>query len=187
MPIRKVVVIGAGLAVAALAALAVPGWAHSGGRVQLFVDRLGLHSTGGNDWTVSLEMVDADSGTPAPGFDVIAEATDDRGHSAGPVILTDRGAGQYSGPLTVVPGKWQFTIRAASLPGGTPGVPLRNVYPLVLEPGKDVSVRATPPGGLGFGLLPVASAVATAAIVGWFVLSRRRRPGLVPARRPGSV
>ena len=175
MPIRRVVVIGAGLAVTALAALPAPGWAHSGGRVQLFVDHLGLHSTGGDGWTVSLEMVDADSGTPAPGFDVVAEATGDRGQSAGPVILTDGGAGRYSGLLTAAPGKWQFTIRAASLPGGTPGVPLRKVYPLVLEPGKDVSVRATPPGGGGLGLLPVASAVGTAAIVGWFVLSRRSR------------
>ena len=70
--------------------------AHSGGRIQLFVDRLDLHSTSGNGWVVSVGMVDADSGTPAPGFDVIAEGNGDRGHS-GPVTLTDQGTGQYSG------------------------------------------------------------------------------------------
>jgi hypothetical protein len=162
--------------------------AHSGGRIQLFVDRLGLHATGGNAWTVSVGMVDADSGTPAPGFDVIAEATDDGGHLAGPVTLTDQGTGQYSGPLTAPPGKWEFAIRAETLPGGAPGVPLRKVYPVVLEPGKDVAVGARPPGGSGVGLaVPVASAVATLAIVGWFFLSRRRRPGPVPARRSSSA
>jgi hypothetical protein len=171
MPMRKAVVIGAGLAVAMLVVLATPGWAHSGGRVQLFVDRLSLHSVAGNDWTVSVTLVDADSGTPAPGFDVIAEA-------AGPAVtLTDQGGGRYSGPLSAAPGETEIAIRAQDVPGGTPGVPLRKTYSLVLEPGKDVSVGARAPGGgSGMGLaVPVASAVATAAIVGWFFLNRRRR------------
>ena len=163
--------------------------AHAGGRIQLFVDRLGLHSTGGDAWTVSVGMVDADSGTPAPGFDVIAQATDDGGHSVGPVTLSDQGTGQYSGPFTAPAGKWELSIRAETVPGGAPGVPLRKMYPLVLEPGKDVAIGARPPGGSGMGLaVPVASAVATLAIVGWFVLSRRRRrSGLVPVRRSGTV
>jgi hypothetical protein len=162
--------------------------AHSGGRIQLFVDHLGLHSTGGNGWTVSVGMVDADSGTPAPGFDVIAEATDDSGHMAGPVTLADQGTGQYSGPVTAAAGTWELAIRAETLPGGAPGVPLRKVYPVVLEPGKDVTFGAKPPGGSGIGLaVPVASAVTTVAIVAWFFLSRRRRPGLAPARRSGTA
>ena len=66
----RTILAGAGVALAVLAA-AAPASAHSGGRVQLFVDRLGLHSTGGNDWTVSVIMVDADSGSPQPGFDVV--------------------------------------------------------------------------------------------------------------------
>ena len=74
MRMRKLVVTGAGLGLAVAVALASPGWSHSGGRVQLFVDRLNLHSVAGNDWTVSVTLVDADSGTPAPGFDVAAEA-----------------------------------------------------------------------------------------------------------------
>ena len=162
--------------------------AHSGGRLQLFVDRLGLHSTGGDGWTVSVGMVDADSGTPAPGFDVIVSATDDGGHSAGPVTLTDQGTGQYSGPLTAAPGKWEVAIRGETVPGGPPGVPLHKVYPVVLEPGKDFAIGARPPGDSGVGpVLPIAAAVATALIVGWFFISRRRRPSLVPARRSGSV
>ncbi|HYH50000.1 MAG TPA: hypothetical protein VEG38_10690, partial [Acidimicrobiia bacterium] len=162
--------------VAALAGLAGPGSAHSGGRVQLFVDHLGLHPTGGDVWTLSLEMVDADSGSPAPGFDVIAEASDDNGHAAGPVTLTDGGDGRYSGSFTALPGKWRLAIRAQSLPGGTPGVPLRKVYPLVLEPGKDVSIGAgSRRGGPGSGLaVPAVSAAATAAVLGWFFRGRRR-------------
>jgi hypothetical protein len=162
--------------------------AHSGGRIQLFVDHLGLHSTGGNSWTVSVGMVDADSGSPAAGFDVIAEATDDSGHTSGPVTLVDKGAGQYSGPVTAAAGKWEFAIRAETLPGGPPGVPLRKSYPVVLEPGKDVAVGAKAPGGAGMSpAIPIASALATVAIVAWFVMSRRRRPAPAPTRRTEAV
>ena len=174
MPMRKALVIGAGLIIAVLVTLATPGWAHSGGRVQLFVDRLNLHSVAGSDWTVSVTLVDADSGTPAPGFDVVAEAV---GRA---VTLTDQGGGQYSGPLSAAAGKRDIAIRAENVPGGTPGVPLRKVYSLVLEPGKDVVIGAGTPGRSGAGLaLPVASAVAIAAIVAWFLLSRRRRSAVV--------
>jgi hypothetical protein len=159
--------------------------AHSGGRIQLFVDRLGLHASGGNGWVVSVEMVDADSGTPAPGFDVIAEGTGDGGHSAGPVTLTDQGSGQYSGLLKAAPGTWDLAIRAETVPGGPAGVPLRKMYEVALEPGRDVTIDAHPPGGSGLGvMLPVASAVVTAAIIGWFFVRRRRRRSLVPVRPP---
>jgi hypothetical protein len=163
--------------------------AHSGGRIQLFVEHLGLHATGGNDWAVSVQMIDADSGAPAAGFDVIAEATDKSGHSAGPVTLTDKGAGQYAGPVTVAPaGQWEFAIRAETLPGGPPGVPLRKVYPVVIEPGRDVALGGKAPGGSGMNMaVPVGSAVATVAIVAWFIVARRRRPGLAPARRTGAL
>jgi hypothetical protein len=161
--------------------------AHSGGRIQLFVDHLGLHSTGGNGWTASVRMVDADSGAPAAGFDAIVEAKDDSGHTVGPLTLTDDGHGQYSGPFTAEPGKWELAVKAETLPGGPPGVPLRKVYPVVLEPGKDVSLGDRASGGSGLGMVPIASAVATLAIVGWFVLSRRRRSRMVPARRSSTT
>jgi hypothetical protein len=162
--------------------------AHSGGRIQLFVDHLGLHSTGANSWTVSVGMVDADSGSPAPGFDVIAEASDDSGHQTGPVTLSDQGTGQYSAPVTAGPGKWEVAIRAETQPGGPAGVPLRKVYSMVLEPGKDVAIGAKAPGGSGMNpAIPVASALATVAIVAWFIMSRRRRPAPVPARRSEPV
>jgi len=185
--IRRAVVLGAGLAVAALLAAAGPASAHSGGRVQLFVDRLALHSGGGNDWTVSLILVDADSGTLAPGFDVGAEATDAGGHSAGATALADHGGGEYTGRLTAAPGNWQVAIRADTLPGGVVGVPLRKTYDVTLEPGKDVTVGGRAPGGShgsGTGIaLPLTAGVILAAIAGWLLLARRRRPGLAPARR----
>src|SRR3954468_9663249 len=131
----RTILAGVGLAIAVLAGAAVPASAHAGGRIQLFVDRLGLHSAGGNDWEVSVMLVDADSGTPQPGFDVVAEAADDAGHPAGPVALADHGVGRYSGRLAAAPGNWNLTIRAETLPGGVPGVPLRKAYPVVLQPG----------------------------------------------------
>jgi hypothetical protein len=161
--------------------------AHAGGRIQLFVDHLVLHSTGGNGWTASVRMVDADSGTPAPGFDTIVEAEDDSGHTLGPLTLTDDGHGRYSGPFTAEPGRWELAVKAETLPGGPPGVPLRKVYPVVLEPGRDVSLGGGAQGGSGLGPVPIASAVATLAIVGWFVLSRWRRSRSVPARRSSTT
>jgi hypothetical protein len=183
----RTILAGAVVALAVLASAAAPASAHSGGRVQLLVDRLGLHSTAGNDWTVSVTLVDADSGSPQPGFDVVAEGNDQAGHSAGPVPLADGGGGQYSGSLAAAPpGNWEIVVRAETLPGGVPGVPLRKAYPLVLQPGQDVAIgppaagRARSGGGMGLRLLV---AVAAAVVVGLLILGRRRRPGLVPARR----
>ena len=183
----RTILAGAVVALAVLASAAAPASAHSGGRVQLHVDRLGLHSTTGNDWTVSVTLVDADSGSPQPGFDVVAEGTDQTGHPAGPVPLADTGGGQYSGPLAAVsPGSWEIVVRAETLPGGVPGVPLRKAYPLVLQPGQDVAVgapasgRARSGGGLGLRLLV---AVAAAAVVALLVFGRRHRSQMMPARR----
>ncbi|HEV3364487.1 MAG TPA: hypothetical protein VG795_10185, partial [Acidimicrobiia bacterium] len=180
---RKSVVSGAGLALAVLVALAAPGWAHSGGRVQLFVDRLNLHSVEGNDWTVSVTLVDADSGTPAPGFDVVAEAD----ATKGTVTLSDDGAGHYSAPFTAPPGERDIAIRAETQPGGTPGVPLRKVYSVVLEPGKDVAIGAGS-GRSGFGLaVPAVALALTGAFLGWLLVSRRRRSAVVAFALMGIV
>ena len=175
MRMRKPVVTGAWLALAVLVVLATPGWAHSGGRVQLFVDRLNLHSVAGNDWTVSVTLVDADSGTPAPGFDVVAEADP----TGGTVTLADQGAGHYAAPFTAAPGKRDFAIRVETQPGGTPGVPLRKAFSVVLQPGKDVAV-GTGSRGSGFGLaLPAASVAVTVAMLAWFLVGRRRRSAVI--------
>ena len=110
-------------AVAALALATIspaPASAHTAGKVQLWLDRIALHSEGGRDWTVSVDLVDADSGTPQPGFDVTVEGNDDAGHSLAPVVLTDAGGGAYTGKVAVDPGKWSLTVRAQSRPGGSP-------------------------------------------------------------------
>jgi len=179
---RRAVLIGAGLVVAVLGLVAAPASAHSGGRIQLFVDHLTLHPLAGNDWTVSVSLVDADSGSPAPGFDVSAE-------SGGPgVTLTDEGSGRYTGPLKAQPGQHDVAIRAETLPGGPPGVPLRKVYSVDLQPGKDIAFGATAPGKSASRLfLPVASALATAAIIAWFLVGRRRRSAVVALALAGIV
>jgi len=180
--LRKAILIGAGLAVAVLGAVATPASAHSGGRIQLFVDHLTLHPVAGNDWAVSVSLVDADSGSPAPGFDVSAE-------SGGPAVpLTDQGSGRYSGSLSAPPGEHDVAIRAETLPGGPAGVPLRKVYPVDLEPGKDVAFGATAPGKSASRLfLPVASLLATVAVIAWFLVGRRRRSAVVAVALAGIV
>jgi hypothetical protein len=135
-------------AVAALALATIspaPASAHTAGKVQLWLDRIALHSEGGRDWTVSVDLVDADSGTPQPGFDVTLEGNDDAGHSLAPVVLTDAGGGAYTGKVAVDPGKWSLTVRAQSRPGGVAGIPLQKPQNLVLESGKDVAVGSASP------------------------------------------
>ena len=171
-------IVAVGMALAVLVALASPAGAHSGdGRVQLFVDRIDLHSVGGNEWAVSVTLVDADSGTPASGFDVIAEGDAAAEPLTLHVTLHDDGAGHYSALFTAAPGKHDVAIRAETQPGGTPGVPLRKTYSVVLEPGKDITIAA---GSSGSGLgLPAVAIAVTAVILGLLVVRRRRQPAVV--------
>ena len=92
---------GAALAVVLAVTFAGPALAHSDGRAQLWVDRLALHPGAGIDWTVTIDMIDADSGTPQPGFDVAVEGRDDAGHSFAPVLMTDGGEGRYTAQVAL--------------------------------------------------------------------------------------
>src|SRR5688572_27902569 len=107
---------GAVVALALASMSTIPASVHTAGKEQLWLDRIALHSDGGRDWTVSVDLVDADSGTPEPGFDVTVEGSDDAGHSLAPVALTDAGGGSYTAKLAVDPGKWSLTVRAQSRP-----------------------------------------------------------------------
>ncbi len=136
---------GAVVALALATMSPTPASAHTAGKVQLWLDRIALHSEGSRDWTVAVELVDADSGTPQPGFDVAVDGTDDAGHTLAAVALTDAGGGRYTGKLAVDPGKWSLVVRAQSRPGGEAAIPLQKPQTLVLEPGKDVAVGSTSP------------------------------------------
>jgi hypothetical protein len=171
---------------AGLAGLAVPASAHSGGRVQLFVDRLALHSGGGTAWTMIMRLVDADSGTPQPGFDVVVEGHDQAGHKLDSLPMADQGGGDYRADVAAEPGNWEFAVRADSLPGGVPAVPLQKSYPVVLQSGKDVVVGASGGGRRHGGnlvvslLWPFLAGTAVAAVA--LRLARRRRPAPVATR-----
>lgn len=173
------------LAVVLTVTLAGPALGHSDGRVQLWVDRLALHAGTGIDWTLSVAVVDADSGTPQPGFDVAVQGRDEAGHSFGPLLMTDSGRGRYTAQLAADPGRWSLDLQADSLPGGVPGVPLRKTYPLVLEAGQDVTIESASPGGSGSGIGSglLVGALSAVVVGGGFVLARRRRPRAVPAGR----
>jgi hypothetical protein len=122
MTTRRRILCGVAAALALVTTGSGPALAHSNGKVQLWVDHLGLHSGGANDWTVTVTLVDADSGTPQPGFDVAVEGSDDAGHSLAPMALTDSGGGRYTAGFTAEPGRWSLVVRGETRPGGTPGV-----------------------------------------------------------------
>ncbi|MDQ3944484.1 MAG: hypothetical protein M3357_04905 [Actinomycetota bacterium] len=141
-------------AVAALALVTMspaPASAHTAGKVQLWLDRIALHSDGGRDWTVSVDLVDADSGSPEAGFDVTVEGSADAGHSLAPVALSDAGRGRYTGTLAVDSGNWSLMVRAQSRPGGEAAIPLQKAQTLVLQPGKDVAIGSASPAAAGSG------------------------------------
>ncbi|MGH9041204.1 MAG: hypothetical protein ACRDZ3_13340 [Acidimicrobiia bacterium] len=187
------IVSAAAMAVVLAVTLAGPALAHSDGRVQLWVDRLALQPGAGIDWTLTVDMVDADSGTPQPGFDVAVEGRDEAGHSFAPVLMTDAGRGRYTAQVAADPGRWSMDLRGDSLPGGTPGVPLRKSYSMVLEAGKDLTIEtaASPGGGSGSGGIGsgvLVGAVFAVVVGAGLILARRRRPRMVDAcvgRRPG--
>ena len=84
--------------------------------------------------------------------------------------LTDLGGGQYAGPLAAAPpGNWEIVVRAETLPGGAPGVPLRGML-------RDRQRKSQPEIGLNGTYMPKGTvngnAVQRIAIVG--------KPGQLP-------
>ncbi len=126
----------AGLLVAALlVSLARPAevYAHAGNRVQLYVHDLGVRLAGAGQWIVHAEMVDADSGQPAPGFSVVASGTTPGGRF-GPTTLHDPGdAGRYEAVVAGGPGPWTVIVEADAKLGGEPAVPFARTWSLAVE------------------------------------------------------
>jgi hypothetical protein len=99
-----------------------PARAHAGGRVQLYIRDVRFQPAG-DAWTVTVTLIDADSGEPQPGFAVdVSGTTADR--QFGPVTLedpTERGA--YHGRVVAAAGTWDFTLSAKEKPGGPLAIP----------------------------------------------------------------
>ena len=126
------------LLASALLAAAAPASAHAGNRVQLYAPHFVVEAgAGAGSWQLHMNLVDADSGRPAPGFDVVASGTDGRGTRFEPVALTDStNTGQYSGEVNGQPGTWSVSVQAKERPGGNPAVPFSRTWHVVLNPGS---------------------------------------------------
>lgn len=125
----------AGLLVTALLiSLARPAavYAHAGNRVQLYAHDLAVRPAGPGEWIVQAQMIDADSGQPAPGFNVVASGTTPAGRF-GPITLHDpNNAGRYEALLSGGSGPWTVTVEAEARLGGEPAVPFARTWNLVV-------------------------------------------------------
>ncbi len=133
------------LTTALLVVLALPAavYAHVGNRVQLYVHDLTVRPGGPGEWIMRAEMVDADSGQPAPGFDVVASGTTPNGRF-GPAALDDpTNAGRYELAVSGAPGPWTVTVEAAAKLGGEPAMPFARTWNVVVTDAETVHA-ATP-------------------------------------------
>lgn len=148
MPTRRHTVAVAGwlmIAVAGAVSLPAAANAHVGNRVQLYVHNLSVRPTGPGEWMVQADVIDADSGRPAAGFDVIASGTTGPGRF-GPVALGDpSNTGRYGGVVSGAAGPWTVTLEADARLGGEPAVPFNRTWTVVVA--ESGTASATPPAG----------------------------------------
>jgi hypothetical protein len=112
-------------------------FAHNGGRVQLYVSHFTVDEGDGASWQVDVTLVDADSGRPAAGMDVVASGTESGGGTFGPVTLTDSAdIGRYVGRVSAAAGSWSISVQAKARPGGEAAVPMARAWRVTLAPGS---------------------------------------------------
>jgi hypothetical protein len=144
--------VAASLTVALLWSIAAPPavYAHAGNRVELYVHDLAVRPSGPGEWVVHADIVDADSGRPAPGFDVVASGTAGSARF-GPVTLDDpANTGRYEAVVSGPSGPWAVTLEARARPGGEAAVPFTRTWNIVVaEAGMTQPALARAPTGTG--------------------------------------
>jgi hypothetical protein len=148
---RPALAIAALLVTTLLVSLAPPAavYAHAGNRLQLYVYDLAVRPAGPGVWMVHAEAIDADSGQPAPGFDVVASGTTPTGRFGPTTLLDPSNAGRYEGVVSGGSGPWTITIRAEPRLGGAPAVPFARTWNVVVAeagtaPAASVAAGAEP-------------------------------------------
>lgn len=164
--------------------------AHVGSRAEPHLSSLTLESVSATRWTARAVLVDADSGTPLPGFHVALRGSGPAGRF-GPLVLTDAGnSGGYSAEIDVVPGPWTLAVDVEAVIGGPDGIPITKRFDVVLTSGRSTeagspassaaaSTRADTKDSWGWAK-PWAAVVGVAVLAGVLlarlVRERRRTP-----------
>jgi hypothetical protein len=134
-PRRRSLALAAWVAIALLRCWAMPpaAYGHAGNLLQLYVADLAVRPAGPGGWTVHADVIDADSGRPAPGFDIVASGAAGTGRF-GPVTLDDpANTGRYEGIVSGRAGPWTITVEAKARPGGAPAVPFARTWHVVVN------------------------------------------------------
>ena len=147
MPTRRhAPVIGGLLVTTLLVSLALPAavYAHAGNRLQLYVHNLAIRPAGPGGWMVHAEVIDADSGQPAPGFDVVASGNTPTGRFGPTSLLDPSDAGRYEAVVPGGSGPWTITVKADARLGGEPAVPFARTWNVVVAEAGTASAASVP-------------------------------------------
>lgn len=101
-----------------------PAVAHSDGQANLaIVDFQATASSDRGDVLFTIDVVDADSGAPQPGYTARAMVRGARTGSAGSFQFGEMGTGRYALNLVLAPDEWSLLVRVDQGPSAPPAVP----------------------------------------------------------------
>ena len=174
MRIRRLLLVVVG-ALLALAVLAGPAGAHSGGKVQLFLKDLKVERAG-TGYDITAVIVDRDSGEAATGFSTTLEGRSADGLAFAATPMEAERDGIYRVSVAAEPGSWTLTLRSVAVPGTDDAVPLVDKKRVTFP--TEGSAEAAGDGGGGGGSSAVMALVVVVGLVGvgGVALARRRRP-----------
>lgn len=151
--------------------------AHVGGSAELYVSGIRI-TPSGTAWRMEADVVDADSGNPAYGYEVTVTGTTPDGSSVRAVRLVDpQNTGTYAGTLTGPIGKWALTVTARDIPGGPIGITFTKTYHVKLT----ATGLSSSHSGFPWGVV-AAVAGAVLLLLAAVVALRRRKPRVGQAK-----
>jgi hypothetical protein len=167
-------VVGAVLAVVAVAG---PGGAHSGGKVQLFLKDLKVERVG-SGYDIAAVLVDRDSGEAATGYSTTLEGRSVDGQAFPATQMTAEPSGTYRLSLPADPGTWTVTLRSVAVPGTDDAVPLVDQKQISFPVEGSAGISGDGGGGGSGAVMALIVAVGLAGVAG-VAFARRRRPEAV--------
>jgi len=162
---------------------AMPAEAHVGSQARLYASDLAVEPTGTPDtWTITVRVVDEDSGRPVRGLDVSAAVAGSH------VALADpSNTGRFTGTITAPAGAALVAVDARSGPGGEEALPVQRSWNVVLQGAgvahsrdEATTQHVAHHRDQGRGTLWLGGVFAGAALIGGLALVTTRRHQLAP-------